>query len=539
MNDDLTLLQEYARSESEVAFNTLVSRHVDLVYSAALRRVGAPHLAEEVTQTVFIILARKAGTLGQKTILPGWLCRTARYASSEALRQQRRRQYHEQEAAMQPSTDVTESAETWRHIAPHLDEAMRGLGQKDHDALVLRYFQNRNFAEVGTAMGASEDAAKMRVGRALEKLRRFFTKRGLTLSGAAIAVSISVNSVQATPAGVTAKVSLAAGKGLATTHTLSALVKGTMKTMTWLKLKFGISAAVVALIAGGLATVAVSQTRGNAKSASQKIVRHSYDAYAALKSYSDICNVTAAGGGSETETTGSINLQRPKSYRVEWTQGGGSFTSKGALWSDGNANFKVLSKADVYDSTPPQKMRDMFQTFGLAAGVSGGMASSIPCAFYKQGYGDKLGGVSTGGTETSQKPNEKVGDTDCYVIVSVLDASKLRAKIQTGRSSSSLVTNALSGVTTTTFWIGKADYLIRKIETRIKGSTTQVNWTDDMLKGRLSVLNKPVTPENIAAEREALNQQQALSNQTGYVFTETHGNIQINPDFAAGFFSTR
>ena len=101
MNDDLTLLREYARSNSEEAFAALVSRHINLVYSVALRQVRDPHLAEEITQAVFIILARKAGSLGPKTILSGWLCRTARYASANALTIQRRRQHREQEAYMQ------------------------------------------------------------------------------------------------------------------------------------------------------------------------------------------------------------------------------------------------------------------------------------------------------------------------------------------------------------------------------------------------------------------------------------------------------
>src|SRR5689334_15460723 len=126
MNDDLALLREYAHRDSEEAFAALVSRYVNLVYSVALRQVRDPQLAEEITQAVFIILARKAGSLANKTILSGWLCRTARYASANALTIQRRRQHHEQEAHMQSILDEPEP-ETWREIAPLLDGAMEKL----------------------------------------------------------------------------------------------------------------------------------------------------------------------------------------------------------------------------------------------------------------------------------------------------------------------------------------------------------------------------------------------------------------------------
>ena len=192
-NDDMQLVREYAARQSESAFATLVSRHTNLVYSAALRQTGDPQLAEEVTQVVFILLARKAATLGAKTILTGWLYRTACYVSGSALKRERRRQHREQEAYMQSELDA-QPGPTWNQLSPLLDEAMLRLGQTDRDALVLRYFEGRSLNEVGSALGASEDAAKKRVNRALEKLRQFFAKRGVDSTAATIAETISANS---------------------------------------------------------------------------------------------------------------------------------------------------------------------------------------------------------------------------------------------------------------------------------------------------------------------------------------------------------
>jgi len=258
-SDDIVLLKEYAESGSESAFTALVERHVNLVYSAALRSVGNAHAAQEIAHAVFIILARKAESLGDKTVLSGWLYQTVRLTAANYLRGEIRRQHREQEAYMQSILNEPDS-EVWRQIAPVLDDAISRLGAKDRDAIVLRFFENKSLGEVGAALGASEDAAKMRVNRALEKLRKFFAKRGVTLSSLAMAGAISANSVQAAPVALAKSVTaVAIAKGAVASGSTLTLIKGALKLMAWTKAKMAIVSGVIMLFAAGTSTVIVNE----------------------------------------------------------------------------------------------------------------------------------------------------------------------------------------------------------------------------------------------------------------------------------------
>jgi RNA polymerase sigma factor (sigma-70 family) len=261
MTDDLTLLRAYATEGAEDAFRTVVERNLGLVYSSALRQVSDPHLAQEVTQAVFLILARKAGSLRPTTVLAGWLFRTTRYAASQALRAARRRQHYEQEAAqMQSTTTAPASEAAWDDVAPFLDEAMASLGTSDRHAILLRFFERKEMKDVGGAIGVTEDAAKKRVSRALDKIRAFLGRRGIALSAAALGSAITANAVQAAPTAISQ--SITAALAVTGTTTTTTLVTLTMKAMFYARLKLAATLAALLLIAGGAGTLIALSSSG-------------------------------------------------------------------------------------------------------------------------------------------------------------------------------------------------------------------------------------------------------------------------------------
>ena len=264
--DDMALLREYAGHDSEVAFETLVSRRIGFVYSAALRQVRDPHLAGEITQAVFIILAQKAGKISDKTILTGWLFKTTRFAALAQIRAKLKRSLRtatiEKEFQMQSEFQSAANDEIWNQMSPLLDEALASLGKTDRQAVLLRFFENKTLAEVGNSLGTGEDTARKRVSRTLEKLHRYFSKRGVSSTTAIIAGAISANSVQAAPVTLAKSVTaMAIAKGAAASISTLTLIKGALKIMAWTKAKTTIIVGVAAILAAGTTTIVVKKIK--------------------------------------------------------------------------------------------------------------------------------------------------------------------------------------------------------------------------------------------------------------------------------------
>jgi RNA polymerase sigma factor (sigma-70 family) len=250
--DDGALLRQYSENQSNGAFATLVARHINLVYSVALRGVADPHHADEVTQAVFIIFAKKAAQLRHDKALSSWLFQTTRFAAANFVRSEIRRHRREQEAYMQSVVNESGGDEVWRQIAPLLDTAVATLNEKDRRAIVLRFYEGRGLREVGAALGSNEESAKKRVARALEKLQRFFSKRGVHSTTTMITGAISANSVHAAPADLAVSVTAAAtAKGAAASVSTVALVKGALKIMVWTKTKkMAVTGGLMLILAG-------------------------------------------------------------------------------------------------------------------------------------------------------------------------------------------------------------------------------------------------------------------------------------------------
>jgi RNA polymerase sigma factor (sigma-70 family) len=250
MTDDAQLLRKFAVNGDEQAFRDLVARNFDLVYSTALRQLnGDSHLAQDVAQTVFTDLARKARRLTKQVFLAGWLYEAARFAAAKVVRGEQRRRMREQEAlAMQDLKP--DSPPEWERLAPVLDGAMGALSSKDRNAVLLHYFEAKDFRAVGVALGVSDDAAQKRVSRALAKLRAILVGKGVNMSEASLTILLKAGAVHSAPHGLAqsvANVSLAGAEAIGAAGASTVL----LQTLGPLKALF-VAASLLALLVVGL-----------------------------------------------------------------------------------------------------------------------------------------------------------------------------------------------------------------------------------------------------------------------------------------------
>jgi RNA polymerase sigma factor (sigma-70 family) len=262
--EDMQLLRQYAETGCQDAFERLVTRHIDWIYSVCLRGVKDRHLAEDVTQAVFIILARKSKSLAPNTVLRGWLFKAARFAVADALKKQNRHKRHVQRAAALGATDLSpQEAATWDRVAPALEEAIACLNEKDRQAIMLRFYESKSLAEVGTILGISEEAAKKRVSRAVEKLRAMLTREGVAVSAALLLLLLTSRASQAAPLTLKLSASSAATGSSVASGMASAIARGASRQMLHAaaRLLAALAASALLLLVGLMLMASLVQQR--------------------------------------------------------------------------------------------------------------------------------------------------------------------------------------------------------------------------------------------------------------------------------------
>lgn len=234
--DDWQLIEFYTREKSETAFHSLVERHAGLVYASALRQVRDEQLAQDIVQAVFILFARKADGLGRNTVVSGWLFQTTRFVAARALRSEQRRRRREQEAF--DMQQLSTGDEAWGHLMPVIDEALGELGRADRDAVLLRHMEGRTMREVGSALGTTEEAAKKRVARAVERLRRALARKGVVLPTATITAALTAHATVAAPTTLVTALTANAFAAASAVDVAAVMARDVLAAWRWMKLKW-------------------------------------------------------------------------------------------------------------------------------------------------------------------------------------------------------------------------------------------------------------------------------------------------------------
>ena len=470
--DDRQLLRRFTENNSQQAFAALTARYLNLVYSVCRRELDDAEAAEDVAQAVFLILARKAPALGRNVVLSGWLFQTARFAAKNARLQAQRRAAYEQKAAQamgEQSTSREDAA--WSEIEPLLNQSLAALREGERECVLLRFFQGLSFAEAGTALGLSEEAARKRVGRALEKMRAFLGKEGVIVPAAVLAVLLPVHAVKAAPLTCQAGVahmtaSVVAGHinlSLTGSHVYQ-LSEGALKAMKIAQLKVAIG--LTAILVVGFGTYAVAKAKAPASTKTHQIAlataaprrglvlaqaptktmtatqiaTRCREAYAALESYrgTTLGTTQAVTGPSEASskyhTSATIEFVRPGKIRVEgMDMTGDSF----AYVSDGVAVYdKNLVTGDVW-----QKAQSIDMSIARVTGTGQSSATTIPSLLFSSSPMNPLPQAQAK-TLAPEVREDNVDGHHCYLITSSLSTSV--------------------STTSRSFWVDEETFLLRR-----------------------------------------------------------------------------
>ena len=408
---DWHLIRRYVQEDAQAAFAALVRRHTDLVYCTCLREIGDPFLAEEATQAVFLVLARKARSFRAGTTLPSWLFQTALLTSKNVIRRERRRQAREQRMVAAMGMAETERAmprgpDGWEQAEPLLNEALEALSAVQRRLILERFLQDRPLAAIGAAQGISEDAARMRVNRALDRLRRWFAARNVILSATALAAALplAVRPAPARCAEAVLRACLPPAGPPASEAPCHAIAQGAIHTMnmTRLRLQFGVAALVAVSSLGTAGAVRVtSQVKARAVAAEKRqgqaralvVLNRMYAAYAAMHSFKcDVLNQETNNGGQ----VASYEIERPNKIRFQRATliNNVELSGKALAVSDGSNLYVTCTEnkglADRYAKIPLYHSDGPFSDFGGLPSWGGAGITGMPDVL----LGNRLGSIT-------------------------------------------------------------------------------------------------------------------------------------------------
>ena len=440
MDSDRQLLRQFTQHNSQQAFAALTARYVSLVYSTCRRELDDAGLAEDVTQAVFLILARKAPTLRREVVLSGWLFQTARFAARNARLQEARRKAYEARAAeaLREEQMKTEDAawsndSQWKEIEPLLNHSLAALRDGERECVLLRFFQGMTFAEAGAALGVSEEVARKRVTRALDKMRQVFIKNGVIVPAAALTVLLTTHAAKATPLGLVPAIAQSAtgvlaghiNTGLTSPHVYN-LSEGVVKAMkiAQIKVAVGITAAVIGIsvyavtqVIGQPATKPghlLQQVPGKTVTATQ-IAGRCRDAYAVLKTYQVTATVethyvtVADAQTSTSNTSATIKFARPGKIHAEGTDMDGyayAYVSDDTETEETNRSINGMWRRD----------RDTEMAVASVGGIAAGAATTIPALLLNANIGTPLALSPSGSLLDPEVREDAIQGHRCYVL---------------------------------------------------------------------------------------------------------------------------